>query len=86
MQADSASDDCNDERNEASWSSECCSAEWGLFLVLGMKPSMWKCKQHSVVIKDLSMRISKIDIERERERHKEFVIFQKETVTNDNEP
>ena len=34
---------------------------------------MRKIKQHYVMIKNLCMHISKIDIERERDRHKEEI-------------
>ena len=37
------------------------------YQMLGMKPSMRKTKQHSVMIKNLRMRISKICVERKRE-------------------
>ena len=52
--------------------------------VLRTRTSMRKIKQHFVMIKNLCMRISKIDREREREREREaqrIDIFQKATVT-----
>ena len=40
--------------------------------LLGTRPSMRKQEQHSVMVKNLYVRICKIDTEREREREREI--------------
>ena len=42
---------------------------------------MRKQEQHSVMVKNLCVSVCKIDTERERDRHKEYVIFKEATVT-----